>query len=63
MPAKPLSRQRQWQLKQVRLGRCSVCGQLRPPELTMRCRVHQDAWNRYQREGAAKEQRVGDEVI
>jgi hypothetical protein len=36
---------RTWAIRQQELGNCLVCGKPRPPELKMRCRMHQDNWN------------------
>lgn len=34
-----------WRVRQQEMGNCGVCGQPRPPDLKLRCRLHQDNWN------------------
>lgn len=51
-----MSRQRDWQKKQIAKGNCRDCGKPRVVEgvergTETRCRRCADEWNRYQREG------------
>jgi hypothetical protein len=44
---RPVTRQRLWQKNMVAAGRCSQCGDKRPPDLRLLCRRCQNKANEY----------------
>jgi hypothetical protein len=47
---KPVSRQRQWQKRQVKLGLCMICGKKQAPTSGAYCKAHLIAERLRQRE-------------